>query len=183
HRRAAKRGLERKVEMFRDRAFQQSLALVPCRRVRPKLVEAGIGGHQFGGGFVGIEVVGAGCADHRAADAALARAVDAGEHVKARGQDRCFGRAALTAARPRRWGVASNADAMPALAFGVCMRCNRSSKRAVRSSSAGSLAAINASNSAIDISTALGVLCLVIATAPLTAACSKIVPNSFLKRV
>jgi len=41
----------------------------------------------------------------------------------------------------------------------------------------------NASNSAYDNKTAFGVLCLVIATAPPSAACSKIAPNSFLKRV
>jgi len=43
--------------------------------------------------------------------------------------------------------------------------------------------AVRASNSAYDSNTALGVLCLVITTAPLTAASSKTVPNSFLRRL
>jgi hypothetical protein len=63
------------------------------------------------------------------------------------------------------------------------MVANSLSKRSLRSSSAGVADAVRASNSAYDSSTALGVLCLVITTAPLSAACSKTVPNSFLRRL
>ena len=92
-------------------------------------------------------------------------------------------RAAFTAAAPISSGEASNAAATPALAFGVCMVANSSSKRSPRSSSAGVAEAVSASNSAYDSSTARGVSCLVITTAPSTAACSKTVPNSFLRRL
>src|SRR5262245_21930325 len=163
------------------------------------LAQAGIGRHQLAGALVGVVILGAERPKGRAADAALACTVDASQHVDARRLCRrhraaalalrgvmarfLAGRAALTAARPSSAGEALNASAMPFRACGVCIRCSRPSNFALRSSRVGERDLTRASNSVIESSTALGASCLVIATAPPTAACSKIEPNSFFMRL
>ena len=92
-------------------------------------------------------------------------------------------RAAFRAARPKCFGVASKAEAIAGFEAAVCMPASNSSNSSVKSSRTGEADFVSASNSAYDSSTALGVLCLVIATAPRSAACSKIEPNSFLNLV
>ena len=89
----------------------------------------------------------------------------------------------LTAARPSCAGEASNAAAIAAFDFGACMRASSPSNCVLRSSRPGERDLTSDSNSAYDNSTAFGASCFVMATAPPRAACSKMAPNSFLKRL
>src|SRR5438445_8172844 len=157
----AERGLECEVEPLGDGFFQQPFALLPGGAVGVRLAQLGIGGPQRAGGLVGVVVIGAVRAEGRAGYAALARAVDAGQHINVRPLGRShrlrsaatrvlafFLAAALTAARPNSAGEALNAAFMPFLASVVCMRWSRPSNCALRSSRAGERDFTSDSNSA-----------------------------------
>src|SRR5260221_714887 len=132
----SERRLEGEIETLGDGSLEQPAALLPGGTVRLRLFHAGARGHQRPRGFVGVVVLPAELADRRAADAALARAVDPGEDVDAGRNDYLrrlrAGRAAdfETAARPSSPGEALNAASTPFLALGVCMRARSASNSA-----------------------------------------------------
>ena len=79
----AQRGFKSEVFALGDRLFQQLHALVPGGAIEVCLSQIRVSRDQRAGSFVGIKVVGSGCAKGRAADAALAGAIDARKNVDA----------------------------------------------------------------------------------------------------
>src|SRR6185436_8717698 len=75
------RRLEGEVAEMADRALEQAPGLVPGGRVGLALGQRGVVGPDRARGLVGIDVVGAALANHRAGNARLAAAVGSREHV------------------------------------------------------------------------------------------------------
>jgi len=75
-------------EASRHGLLHQPLSPMPRGGVGITLAQSGVGAHEGAGSLVGVVVVGAKRAEGRAADAALACAVDAGKNVDVW----CFGR-------------------------------------------------------------------------------------------
>src|SRR5712692_6880044 len=75
--------LEGKIEAFHDSPFKKPHALAPGRAVGGGLSQGMVGGHQSASSFVGVVVVASEVTKGCAANAALARAVNACENVNA----------------------------------------------------------------------------------------------------